>query len=277
MTLSSAAQRYRPALEIAFWSAYLSIAASVEAFSVITEYARINRPLSEWEPFVWEFSSAISLGLLIPAVARLNREFPLSRESWARSLGVHLLATVPFSLLHVGIMVALRKGVYLAAGRAYEFGPLATELPYEFRKDFVTYWFVIAIFYLWTQLLPKDAPPPAAGEDEDAPLSRLMAKKHGREFLINTQAIDWIEASGNYANLHSEGAVFPVRVSMSELERRLNPEHFARVHRSYIVNLDAVREIRPTDGGDHSILTRDGANVRFSRRYRSALKGRLDV
>lgn len=277
MNLSSVVQRHRLGLEVAFWAAYLSITASVEAFSVITEYARIDRPLSSWEPFVWEFTSAISLGVLIVALVRLNRAFPLSREAWPRSLGVHMLATVPFSLLHVCIMVMLRKAVYLALGRSYEFGPLVTELPYEFRKDFVTYWFVLAVFYLWKQLASERAVTPASEDNGDAPISRLVAKKHGREFLINAEAIDWIEASGNYANLHSEGAVYPVRVSMAELERRLDPERFARVHRSHIVNLDAVREIRPTDAGDHSILTRDGASVRFSRRYRSALKGRLDV
>ncbi len=277
MNLSSTVQRHRRVLEVGFWLAYLSITATVEAFSVITEYARVNRPLAAWEPFAWEYTSAASLGVLIIAIARLNHAFPLSRTTWTRTLPVHLVATIPFSLLHVGIMVALRKMIYLTAGRAYEFGPLATELPYEFRKDFVTYWFVIGAIYLWQQLQFQNAARPAEGESADAPIARLVARKHGREFLISAQAIDWIEASGNYANLHSEGAIFPVRVPMAELEKRLDPERFARVHRSYIVNLDAVREIRPTESGDHSILTRDGASVRLSRRYRPALRGRLDI
>ena len=118
----------------------------------------------------------------------------------------------------------------------------------------------------------RESPPP---DDAAAPLTRLVAKKRGKEFLINAADVDWIEASGNYANLHHPDGVYPVRASMTELQRRLEGGQFARVHRSYIVNLDRTGEIEPTDGGDYLIHMKDGATVRFSRRYRAELKGRL--
>ena len=62
---------------------------------------------------------------------------------------------------------------------------------------------------------------------------------------------------------------------MSELEAKLDQEKFARVHRSYIVNLDRIGEIEPTESGDFRIHMRDGSAIRFSRRYRSLLKGRF--
>lgn len=268
-------QRHRHSIEIGFWLIYLGTNSVVDSLSVITEYARSNRPLENWEPFVWEFSSAILTGLLIIAIARLNHAWRFTAEAWRTPFFVHLFATIPFSLVHVGGMVGLRELAYSVMDRSYDFGNLTVELPYEFRKDFVTYWFVLGVLYLWQHLRFLNAVRPAPEENVQAPLERLIAKKRGREFVINANDIMWIEASGNYANLHHKDGVYPVRASMSELEDRLDKERFARVHRSYIVHLDRVGEIEPTKSGDYLIHMRDGSTIRFSRRYRSRLKGRL--
>lgn len=268
-------QRHCRAIEIGFWLIYFSTNAVVDSLSVITEYARTGRTLDSWEPFVWEFSSATLTILLIFAIARLNQAYRFTIETWRTPLFVHLIATIAFSLVHVGGMVALRELAYGLMGRGYDFGNLRVELLYEFRKDFVTYWFILGIIYLWQHLRFLNAARPEAGETEDALLERLIAKKHGREFVINTNDIDWIEASGNYANLHHKDGIFPIRASMNQLESRLDNERFARVHRSFIVNLDRMGEIEPTERGDYLIRMLDGAAVRFSRRYRSQLKGRL--
>ncbi len=247
----------------------------VDSLSVITEYARSDRPLDNWEPFVWECSSAIITGLLIIVIARLNQVWHFTARAWRTPFFIHLFATIPFSLMHVGGMIGLRKLVYSFMGRGYDFGNLAVELPYEFRKDFVTYWFILGIIYLWQHLRFLDAARPEPLAEVQAPLERLIAKKKGKEFVINANDIEWIEASGNYANLHHKDGVFPVRASMGELQRRLDGQRFARVHRSYIVHLDCVGEIEPTESGDYLIHMRDGSAIRFSRRYRSQLKGRL--
>ena len=268
-------QRHRRSIEIGFWLIYFGINSVVDSLSVITEYARSNRPLENWEPFIWEFSSAFVTGLLIIAIASLNQAWRFTTEAWRTPLLIHLFATIPFSLMHVGGMVGLRKLAYAVMDRGYDFGNLAVELPYEFRKDFATYWFILGILYLWQHLRFLNAARPAPEDNVQVPLARLIAKKRGKEFVINADDIEWIEASGNYANLHHKDGVFPVRASMSELERRLDQERFARVHRSYIVHLDRVGEIEPTESGDYVIHMRDGSAIRFSRRYRSQLKGRL--
>jgi len=268
-------QRHQRLIEVGFWLVYLSVHTVIESLSVITEYARANRQLDAWEPFVWEATSAIVTAALIVIVARLNEAFRFKTGAWRVPLIVHLLATIPFSALHVGGMVGLRKLIYGFMGRSYDFGNLTVELPYEFRKDFVTYWFILGIIYLWQHLRFLNAARPSSDENVHAPLERLIARKRGREFIINTGDIDWIEASGNYANLRIAGEVFPVRASMSELEQRLDKERFARVHRSCIVNLDRVAQIEPTESGDYHIHMSDGSTVRFSRRFRSQLKGRL--
>jgi len=268
-------QRHRRATEIGFWLIYFGANVIVDSLSVITEYARTDRPLDSWEPFVWEGSSAILTGLLIIAIARLNQAWRFTADAWRVPLFVHLFATIPFSLMHVGGMIGLRELVYSLMGRGYDFGNLFVELPYEFRKDFTTYWFILGVIYLWQHLRFLDAARPEPVENMQAPIDRLIAKKRGKEFVINVDDVEWIEAAGNYANLHHKEGVYPVRASMSELEGRLNKERFARVHRSYIVHLDCVGQIEPTESGDYRIHMRDGAEIRFSRRYRSELKGRL--
>lgn len=268
-------QKHRRIIEVSFWLIYLATNSVVESLSVITEYARANRPLDAWEPFVWEFSSAILTGILVVVIARLNQRWRFSAGRWRLPLFVHLFVTIPFSVVHVVGMVGLRNLVYTLMGRGYDFGDLTVELPYEFRKDFVTYWFILGIIYLWQYLRFMNAARPAPVTDTQGPIERLIARKHGREFVISADDIDWIEASGNYANLHLGDGVFPVRASMTELERRLQKETFARVHRSYIVNLDRIGEIEPTESGDFLIHMQDGSEIRFSRRYRAQLKGRL--
>jgi len=269
-------QRHHRSIAILMWIVYLTVNALVEAASVITEYARTNRELDSWEPYVWEFTSAASTGVLILAIVALNGAFPFRRDAWRRPLMVHLVATVPFSLLHVGGMVALRKLIYWSVGRQYDFGNLAVELPYEFRKDFVTYWFILGVLYLWQHVRFLHAARPEPDTEPSAPLERLFASKRGKEFVIRVADIDWIEAAGNYANLHHPDGVYPVRASMSELEGRLDRATFARVHRSFIVNLDRAGQIESTGSGDYRIHMRSGDIVRMSRRYRAQLRDRLN-
>lgn len=269
--------KYRWLIEFGFWIVYFGTLAVVDAFSVITEHARYGQPLEPWEPFVWELSSVLLIGLLVIPVARLVRFAPFRKDAWSGQLAVHLLATVPFSIIHVGGMVALRKLIYLLQDRNYLFGDLPVEFFYEYRKDFVTYWFIVGIVYLWQHLRSSSAARPEPQTGPPAPLDRLIARKRDREFVINTREVDWIDACGNYANLHHRDGIFPVRASLAELEQRLEPASFARVHRSHIVNLDRISMIRPTASGDYRIHMNSGEVIRFSRRYRAQLKERLGL
>jgi two-component system LytT family response regulator len=96
--------------------------------------------------------------------------------------------------------------------------------------------------------------------------------------LVNVGDIDYIEAAGNYVRLHWEGRHQLFRESIGALEERLDPEQFARVHRSVIVNLDRVERLEPNACGDYRVTLRGGAVVPLSRRYRDRiplLVGRL--
>jgi two-component system LytT family response regulator len=93
--------------------------------------------------------------------------------------------------------------------------------------------------------------------------------------VLKADAIDWIEADGDYACLHAGGATHLVHRSLTDLARQLDPNHFARIHRSVIVNLDHVRELHTRDYRDYEVLMRDGARVRLSRTYRDVIEARL--
>lgn len=86
--------------------------------------------------------------------------------------------------------------------------------------------------------------------------------------------IDWIEAADNYVNIHSGTHEYLMRESMNEIERRLDPAQFIRVHRCVIVNTDRVREIHPALPGDSSssIILRDGTTVPLSRSRRDKIE-----
>lgn len=101
---------------------------------------------------------------------------------------------------------------------------------------------------------------------------RFLVRKLGKDFLLPAAEIEWIQAWGNYVNLHVRGHDYPLRSTMAAIERRLDGQRFVRVHRSHIVNLDFVQSIVPLESGDARAMLTTGGEIPVSRRYRDALK-----
>jgi two-component system LytT family response regulator len=99
-------------------------------------------------------------------------------------------------------------------------------------------------------------------------LQRFVARDRGRYVLVRVDQVRWIKAEGNYVALHTGRGSYLVRGSLRELEARLDPQRFARIHRSAIVNLDVVDSVVPTDAGDFQVVLDDGARIPMSRTYR---------
>jgi len=102
---------------------------------------------------------------------------------------------------------------------------------------------------------------------------RFTVRDGERYVLVRVADVDWAEASANYVRLHVGARTFQMRTTMSDLERQLDPVQFARIHRSAIVNLDRVREIRPEWHGEYEVALTTGATLRLSRGYRDRLLG----
>ena len=99
----------------------------------------------------------------------------------------------------------------------------------------------------------------------EGPLRRLYARQGDRIVPIPTASIARIEAQGDYAEVHCGTGTFLLHMSLTELTARLDPERFRRVHRSHVVNLDAVQHFRAADDRRLRITLRDGSELVASR------------
>jgi hypothetical protein len=277
--LSPATARKIFVWQMLFFAVLLAVSAFINGYTVLADRARAGDPLPLWTPMVWEFSSHMLIWLLVPVLGWWLAKFPFTRDGWWRSLPAHLLATVPFSLLHTEGMVLLRKIAYRVVGGRYDFGPFWDNWPYEYRKDCFTYCVILGallafrVYGLWLEARAHKETEFASLDPHvrDAPLGRLVVRKRNREFILDSGDIDRIEADGNYVVIYAAGQSYRLRDSLEALARRLGEQRFARVHRTHVVNIDRIREIQPWDHGDYRILLKDGSFVNFSRRYRSRL------
>ena len=103
------------------------------------------------------------------------------------------------------------------------------------------------------------------------PLRRVTVKVRDRFVLVKMEDVDWIDSAANYVRLHVRGSSFLLRMTMDELENKLDDRQFTRIHRSQMVNIDRISEISPTLNGDFDVLLRDGTKLRLSRGYRNRL------
>ena len=271
-------QRWPRSVEVAFWVALYTLNTVFNGLVAQIDHART----AAWEPWVWESTSALLVLLLIPFVKWAERRWPFRFDTWRHSLPRHLLASVAFSLVHVVGMNGLRKLVYDMVGQHYRLGAWWPNFGYEYLKDIRSYFLIVALICLsrlWllrqqgeaTLLAEPDEGPPV--EPVDRP-RRFLVRKLGKEFLLAASEIEWLQAAGNYVNLHVRGRDYPLRSTMAGIEARLDPVRFLRVHRGYFVNLDYLAEIEPLDTGDARLRLRDGMTIPCSRRYRAALRER---
>lgn len=105
---------------------------------------------------------------------------------------------------------------------------------------------------------------------------RFAVRVGHRLLFVPVQTIDWIGAEGNYARLHAGKQTHLVRDTMTALERRLDPRHFLRVHRSTIVNLRRVREIQTLSSRTFVLILDDGTKLESSGGYRRAIQEWID-
>src|SRR5688572_16514261 len=106
---------------------------------------------------------------------------------------------------------------------------------------------------------------------------RILVKTGTRVLFLNLCNIDWVEAAGNYVKLHVGAEEYIVRESITRLEGMLANRQFARVHRSTIVNLDRVKELRPWFSGEMIIVMLNGTELKLSRTYRKDLERRVHI
>jgi two-component system LytT family response regulator len=113
---------------------------------------------------------------------------------------------------------------------------------------------------------------------EAAAAARTLALKDGaRAVFVREDEIDWIEAQDYYVEIHAGSAAHLHRETLHEMELRLDPRRFVRIHRSAIVRIDRIRRLEALPSGDAAVILRDGTELRVSRSRREAIRAVLGM
>ncbi len=283
MTRLQHLQKYQTLYESVLVAVLFLINSTILATSIVMEEFRNGKEpdFQMWEPFVWEYTSALATLLLFPGLVWWINKYPFNWQRIRLSIVGYFFASIVFSLLHVAGMVYLRKAVYWFAGEYYDFGNLWYEFFYEYRKDAWSFLFLIAAIHSYRFIVTRlqgEANLVANDEEsiEGVNCDRLLIKKLGKEFIIKVSDIEWLESSGNYVNLHLKGRIYPMRTTLKGLVDKIADKGFARIHRSYGVNLDHVSSITPLPSGDSEIELTNGKTLTLSRRYKEQFKLRMN-
>jgi DNA-binding LytR/AlgR family response regulator len=237
----------------------------VNVLSYLDEREAMGRLVPWWEPAVWEGTSGIALLTLAWIPMLLVDRLPPNGARWPFALAAQLAMTVPFSLAHVGLMIALREGAYAMAGDDYEFG--GGGLLYEYRKDVLSYAIYAATFWILLRLRRSDPVP------ESKPEPALFEIDEGQR-LIRVPALDILcaRSSGNYVEFFlADGRRPLMRTTLARVEAALGEAGFVRTHKSWLANARQVTEIEAEGSGDFGLRIADGTRLPLSRRYPEAL------
>jgi Response regulator of the LytR/AlgR family len=226
--------------------------------------------ISDFGNAVVDEASSIAISLiLLPFLLAACERWPLQLDNWRRRLPLYILGSMLWTLCHVAGMVLLRKLIHAAVGGHYDYGDWPENLLYEYGKDVQTFFLIVtvALSFAWYariwrgeahQLSWPDEGVPVVPEAEPDKPQRFLVRKLGREFLIATNDIEWLQANGNYVNLNLAGKAYPLRSTIGGIEAQLDARDFQRVHRSHIVNLRFIDSIESTEAGDARIHLKDG-------------------
>ncbi len=125
------------------------------------------------------------------------------------------------------------------------------------------------------RLLQSFGEPDAA--KSDAASNRVLVRSAGHVYFLKPEDIHWIEADGDYITIHTPNKTHLVRETLKVMEERLANAGFQRIHRSSLVNLEAIRELIASDSGDYQVVLKDDTVLKLSRNYRDQLYSRLNA
>lgn len=264
--LNGAAARWlrHPLLWIALTGIVVGL---VNATSDIIDARRIGLDDNAGLQFFNEFSSVVVIIALAPCIGWAVDRFPPSAEGWPRTLLIHAALTIPFSLVHVAGIWAVRGGFYALGGADYDFAAdgLGLVLIYEYRKDVITYAVIAAAYWAFRVYADR-----AAAKSAPAP-GRIEIRDGASAAFLDPADILWVEAAGNYVQFHTAAREHLVRGTLTAWEAKLTSLGFARIHRARLVNRARIAAVKPTPAGDFELTLDGGAVIGGSRRHRAAL------
>ncbi|WP_321394940.1 LytTR family DNA-binding domain-containing protein [Emcibacter sp.] len=243
------------------------VIAVVNVMTKMSDARGYGRDLPLADPLVTEFSSALAIILLLAPVFVFFDKMPLTRGTWQRALVPYIGASLVFSVLHVMIMVMIRKVAWpiLFDGSYVFFTTGFSEALYEYRKDLVSF-----LLYFTLHKLQRQVKMAGKAGREKAP---VVLKSGATTILLHPYEFLFAKAAGNYVDIISRSGTQLARITLAELEKLLRDYgcDVVRIHRSYIVNRATIMETSPLAGGDLNVKLKNGEILRASRRYKDRL------
>ena len=153
-------QKHQTAIALSLLSVYFFVNGLLNSTTVLMEGLRESvMPFEAWEPFVWEFSSAIGSFMLVVALVKALKVYPWDWQQPKKSFIQYLCMGLAFCALHVTIMIVLREAVYALMGKGYDFAigveQWVFELFYEFRKDIWSFAFFVVLIWCYQYVVAQ--------------------------------------------------------------------------------------------------------------------------
>ena len=257
---------FRKPAEIIGWVLLIAILWGFDLMAELSQQRQAGASVDEFRLVSEQVTSAIAAFAMVPFVVQWLGLFPLQRAAWPRAVIGHTAGCIVFAFGHYAMMVALRFGWYTINDLTYIWRePFVANLIVEFQKDIKVYiGFVVLIAAYQVFLRSRE---PAV---ETRP-GRLLVQTGSGESVLQLGQIDYLEAARNYVAVHADGREYILRETMTNVMNKLAGEPFVRSHRSFIVNVDRVSEIRAVDD-KLRIFLKSGASVPLSRGYRDEFR-----
>lgn len=215
-------------------------------------------------PVIEQYTSAATAIACLPIAWLAYRTAPLeSRPRW-RMLAVQAAGLLAFCFVHVAGFYALRMAIFQMLGLGYDYD-LPQRFIYELRKDGFAYVLGVAAFWALLRLQgQKNAP-------GDQPPATFDIRDGAKVVRVNLADILAVSSAGNYVEfLLADSRKLLMRASLAGVEAELDAQGFVRTHRSWLVNIARVTELRPEKSGDYAVRLGE-VEVPLSRRFPEAL------
>jgi hypothetical protein len=254
--------RLRALLEAAGWIALVALLWGTDLLAKFSVRDQTGIGKDTFRLISEQVTSAAAVLVMVLFLVQWLKLFPLRLDGWPRAVIGHTIGSIIFAFGHFVLMVALRIPWYALNARTYVWRePFVSNLIVEYQKDikiYIGFVIVISAYQYYRRSRVTVAQPRT---------DRMIVQTGAGDSVLRFEQIDYIEAARNYVSIHAEGREYVIRDTMSNLTRKLSDGPFARTHRSIIVNIDKIKEIRPVDSGQRVFLT-SGDDVPLSRSYR---------
>jgi DNA-binding LytR/AlgR family response regulator len=255
--------------EAAFFVALVATLWTADTITKFSQLRFLGYTPDSFRLITEQATSAVVVLFLVPCVAWWLTRFPLRRDRLVAATAGHVLGSMLFAIAHYFLMVGLRYVVFLFADERYVFSEYwFRNLAIEYQKDIKIYVVTVGIIAAYRYVRAARARAPAATVTTD----RLVVQTGKGETIIRRDDIEYLEAARNYVTVSTGARDFLVRNTLARLEEQLAPGQIVRTHRSYLVNIDKIEEIRSTDTGSYEIHLESGKTVPLSRGYRDEFR-----